>query len=81
MKKIMFFALLACATLAFVGCEKTPVNPGGGNSEAWTVKIDATELYLEKGTTHKLTAVVTPSSSKAIEWTSDNPEVATVNRL
>ena len=79
MKKSLFFALLACATLAFVGCEKTPVNPGGGNSEAWTVKIDATELYLEKGTTHKLTAVVTPSSSKAIEWTSDNPEVATVN--
>lgn len=80
MKKSLFFALLACATLAFVGCnEKNPVNPGGGDSEAWTVKIDATELYLEKGTTHKLTAVVTPSSSKAIEWTSDNPEVATVN--
>ena len=80
MKKSLFFALLACATLAFVGCDKkNPVNPGGGNSEAWTVKIDATELYLEKGTTHKLTAVVTPSSSKAIEWTSDNPEVATVN--
>lgn len=79
MKKSLFFALLACATLAFVGCnEKNPVNPGG-DSEAWTVKIDATELYLEKGTTHKLTAVVTPSSSKAIEWTSDNPEVATVN--
>ena len=80
MKKSLFFALLACATLAFVGCDKkNPVNPGGGDSEAWTVKIDATELYLEKGTTHKLTAVVTPSSSKAIEWTSDNPEVATVN--
>ena len=80
MKKSLFFALLAFATLAFVGCDKkNPVNPGGGDSEAWTVKIDATELYLEKGTTHKLTAVVTPSSSKTIEWTSDNPEVATVN--
>ena len=80
MKKSLFFALLACATLAFVGCEnKNQNNPGGGDSDAWTVKMDATELYLEKGTTHKLTAVVTPSSSKTIEWTSDNPEVATVN--
>ena len=77
MKKSLFLALLACATL-FVGCKETPVN-SGGSSEAWTVKIDATELYLEKGTTHKLTAVVTPSSSKKIQWTSDNPEIATVD--
>ena len=77
MKKSLFLALLACATL-FVGCKETPVNPGG-SSEAWTVKVDATELYLEKGATHKLTAVVTPSSSKKIQWTSDNPEIATVD--
>lgn len=80
MKKSLFFALLACATLAFVGCDKkNPVNPGGGDSEAWTVKVDATELYLEKGATHKLTAVVTPASEKKIKWTSDNPEIATVD--
>ena len=78
MKKSLFLALLACATL-FVGCNETPVNPGGGSSEAWTVKIDATELYLEKGATHKLTAVVTPASEKKIQWTSDNPEIATVD--
>ena len=77
MKKSLFLALLACATL-FVGCKETPVNPGG-SSEAWTVKIDATELYLEKGATHKLTAVVTPASEKKIQWTSDNPEIATVD--
>ena len=77
MKKSLFLALLACATL-FVGCKETPVNPGGG-SEAWTVKVDATELYLEKGATHKLTAVVTPASEKKIQWTSDNPEIATVD--
>lgn len=77
MKKSLFFALLACATL-FVGCKETPVNPGGG-SDGFVVKVAPTELTLEKGATHKLTAVVTPSSSKAIEWTSDNPEVATVN--
>ena len=77
MKKSLFLALLACATL-FVGCKETPVNPGG-SSEAWTVKVDATELYLEKGATHKLTAVVTPASEKKIQWTSDNPEIATVD--
>ena len=78
MKKSLFLALLACATL-FVGCNETPVNPGGGSGEAWTVKVDATELYLEKGATHKLTAVVTPASEKKIQWTSDNPEIATVD--
>lgn len=79
MKKSLFLALLACATLAFVGCDKkNPVNPGG-DSDGFVVKIAPTELTLEKGATHKLTAVVTPSSNKAIQWTTDNPEVATVN--
>ena len=49
------------------------------NKIAYTVKVDATELYLEKSATHKLTAVVTPASEKKIKWTSDNPEVATVD--
>ena len=49
------------------------------NKIAYTVKVDATELYLEKGATHKLTAVVTPASEKKIQWTSDNPEIATVD--
>ena len=77
MKKSLFLALLAYATFAFVGCEKTPVNPGG--SDGFVVKVAPTELTMELGATHKLTAVVTPSSSKAIQWTTDNPEVATVN--
>ena len=49
------------------------------NKIAYTVKVDATELYLEKGAAHKLTAVVTPASEKKIQWTSNNPEIATVD--
>ena len=73
MKKSLFFALIACATLVFVGCEPKvqPVD--------YTVKLSATELTLENGASDKLTAVVTPTSTYNLVWTSSNPEVATVN--
>ena len=78
MKKSLFFALIACVALVFVGCEP-PVPPVD-----YTVKISATELTMdmENNKSAKLTAVVTPTPANAtypLVWTSSNPEVVTVN--
>lgn len=75
MKKSLFFALIACVALVFVGCEP-PVPPVD-----YTVKISATELTMELGKSDKLTAVVTPTPATTypLVWTSSNPEIATVN--
>ena len=77
MKKSLFFALIACVALVFVGCEP-PVKPVD-----YTVKISATELTMdmENNKSAKLTAVVTPTPATTypLVWTSSNPEIATVN--
>ena len=73
MKKSLFFAMIACVALVFVGCEP-PVQPVD-----YTVKISAAELTMELGKQEKLTAVVTPSATYPLVWESSNPEVATVN--
>ena len=77
MKKSLFFALLACVALVFVGCEP-PVPPVD-----YTVKISATELIMdmENNKSAKLTAVITPTPATTypLVWTSSNPEIATVN--
>lgn len=45
------------------------------------VTLDKSTLSLEEGATGQLTATVTPSnaSNKAVSWSSDNTEVATVD--
>lgn len=75
MKKSLFFAILACAALVFVGCEPKP------QPITWSIMLDQTEVTLEAGGSVKLTAVVTPADQQApaITWSSDNPDVATVN--
>ena len=77
MKKSLFFALIACVALVFVGCEP-PVQPVD-----YTVKISATELIMdmENNKSAKLTAVITPTPATTypLVWTSSNPEIATVN--
>ena len=73
MKKSLFFALIACVALVFVGCEPKvqPVD--------YTVKLSATELTLENGASDKLTAVVNPTSTYTLVWESSNDSVVTVN--
>ena len=73
MKKSLFFALIACVALVFVGCEPKvqPVD--------YTVKLSATELTLEQGASDKLTAVVNPTSTYTLVWESSNDSVVTVN--
>lgn len=73
MKKSLFFALIACVALVFVGCEP-PVQPVD-----YTVKISATELTMELGKQDKLTAVATPDATYPLVWESSNPEIVTVN--
>jgi hypothetical protein len=73
MKKSLFFALIACVALVFVGCEPkvVPVD--------YTLKLSATELTMELGKSDKLTAVVTPVATYSLVWTSSDTAVATVN--
>lgn len=75
MKKSLFFALIACVALVFVGCEPKvqPVD--------YTIKISATELTMELGKSDKLTAVAVPTPAVAypLVWTSSDTAVATVN--
>jgi hypothetical protein len=73
MKKSLFFALIACVALVFVGCEP-PVEPVD-----YTLKLSATELTMELGKQDKLTAVANPAATYPLVWTSSNPEVVTVN--
>ena len=75
MKKSLFFALIACVALVFVGCEPKvqPVD--------YTVKVSEATVTLEKGASTKLTAVAVPTPAVAypLVWTSSDTAVATVN--
>jgi hypothetical protein len=75
MKKSLFFALIACVALVFVGCEP-PVQPVD-----YTVKVSEATVTLEKGASTKLTAVAVPTPAVAypLVWTSSDTAVATVN--
>lgn len=75
MKKSLFFALFACATLAFVGCEPKP-EP---QKDPVVITVTPDSLLLGVGNTEKITAVVTPSGTQVqITWTSDNENIVTV---
>lgn len=79
MKKILFFALFACATLAFVGCEPTPVDPIPDSTKV-VITVTPDSLLLGIGDTEKLTATVTSENGVQVKvtWTSDNEDVVTV---
>lgn len=79
MKKILFFALFACATLAFVGCEPTPVDPTPDSTKV-VITVTPDSLLLGIGDTEKLTATVTSENGVQVKvtWTSDNEDVVTV---
>jgi hypothetical protein len=79
MKKNLFFALFACATLAFVGCEPTPNQPTGDDTTKVVITVTPETLLLGVGDTEKLNAVVEPAGTQiTITWTSDDEEVVTV---
>ncbi len=86
MKKSLFFALFACATLAFVSCEPNGNEPGTNptpNDSTTTadvvINVAPETLLLGVGDTEKLTAVITPAGTQLkINWTSSDENVVTV---
>ena len=62
--------LLVLIALTWVGCEPTVQT---------TITIEPSSLTLLEGDVDTLTAVVTPQGEVAVMWTSNNPEVATVD--
>lgn len=80
MKKNLFLAIVAFATVAFVGCEKktdpTPTPTPGGTAK---VVLDQHAVEITVGDQAKLRAALDPAKENlAVTFTSDNKEVATV---
>lgn len=87
MKKSLFFALFACATLAFVSCKPDPgkepgTDPKPNDSTATAdvvINVVPETLLLGVGDTEKLTAMITPAGTQLkINWTSSDENVVTV---
>ena len=84
MKKSLFIALLACVTLAFVGCDKGAGNESGANGGSGAavtgVTVSPATLNLTPGEEYRLACTFTPSGAKGtVTWESSNPEVVDVN--
>ena len=73
MKANKFFAI-ALAALAFVACNKTPETV-----EVEKVELDQKTLTLEVGQEATLVATVTPEGAASVEWTSEDPAVASIS--
>ena len=73
MKKSSIFAALA-AVFTLFSCLKI-------ESEVETINLGGSEFYVEVGGTLTINAVLVPETAKdaVLLWTSDDPEVATVN--
>ena len=79
MKKIMFFALLACAALSFVGCDRQVNPPTGGGSAVTGIEVSPAELTLTLGDEYRLSYTLTPSGATAnVVWTSSDTTVVYV---
>lgn len=76
--------LYTCMLTVLLGCGKEPENeptPSDGNVPVQSVSLNHTTLTLEQGQNSVLKATVSPSNAtkQAVQWTSDNTSVATVN--
>lgn len=80
MKKNLFLAIVAFATVAFVGCEKkTDPTPTPTPSGTAKVVLDQHAVEITVGEQAKLRAALDPAKENlAVTFTSDNQEVATV---
>jgi hypothetical protein len=86
MKKSLFIALLACATLALVGCDNGAANESGANGGSGAavtgVTVTPATLNLTLGEEYRLACTLTPSGAKGtVTWESSNPEVVTVTSM
>ena len=83
MKKSLFIALLACATLAFVGCDNGAENKSGANGGSGAavtgVTVTPATLSLTPGEKYRLACTFTPSGATGtVTWKSSNEDVVTV---
>lgn len=83
MKKSLFIALLACATLAFVGCDNGAENKSGANGGSGAavtgVTVSPATLNLTPGEKYRLACTFTPSGATGtVTWKSSNEDVVTV---
>ena len=83
MKKNVFIALLACATLAFVGCDNGAGNEqganGGSGAAVTGVTVSPATLNLTLDETYRLACTFTPSGATGnVVWESSNTDVVTV---
>lgn len=83
MKKSLFIALLACATLAFVGCDNGAENQSGANGGSGAavtgVTVTPATLTLTPGEKYRLACTFTPSGATGtVTWKSSNEDVVTV---
>lgn len=83
MKKNVFIALLACATLAFVGCDNGAGNEqganGGSGAAVTGVTVSPATLNLTLDETYRLACTFTPSGATGtVTWKSSNEDVVTV---
>lgn len=83
MKKSLFIALLACATLAFVGCDNGAENKSGANGGSGAavtgVTVSPATLNLTPGDKYRLAYTLTPAGAAGtVVWESSNTDVVTV---
>ena len=73
MKKSYIMAAIA-AVMTLFSCVKVEV-------AVETISLGGTEFYVEEGSTMTINAVLVPETAKdaPLTWTSDNPEIASVN--
>ena len=80
---LWFCTFAAIVAFAFIACNN-PANGGNGNGDpvpVTGVSITQPELSLQMGTTHTLTATVTPANAtnRAVTWTSSDTDIVTVS--
>lgn len=76
--KLLFIA--SFVLLFITACEEQVQSSISQDETAVTfsIELDAEELYLRPERSYTLKATVTPVSTEAVKWTSDNPEVVSV---
>lgn len=73
-KQFFAFAMMAIATVSFVGCDQ----PGPEPEKEVTLSLDQTSVEIEVGESAMVNATVTPKET-TVTWTSLSPETATVD--
>ena len=75
MKTIHYIIAMAACAAVLAGCKKEEIV---GTNDGEGFFLNRTTLALNKGTSEKLVATVTPKDAAQVTWSSENPSVASV---